>query len=214
MKILDVLQSRAAVCTDAVTLLAALLRDAEQATLAGKRVREILRQARRTWPLDSSALSRAQGGPVDLGAAEALARSMNNLLGAFERIALLVEVGEARDDEGGAREIVDLLTAIVGELGTALAAIHSHRFEEVPPKAASGLASATWAERVLERSLRDLFHGEKEPAVVLRLNDLYDHLAAAIVHCRRACDDLRTIARGLPARTPSHFRAQPGVALR
>jgi hypothetical protein len=40
-----------------------------------------------------------------------VARSTDNLLGALEEIALLVEAGEARDDEPGAREIVDLVSS-------------------------------------------------------------------------------------------------------
>ena len=140
MDVVEVLQTRAAVCTDALTLLATLLRGGEQAAVAGKRIHEIWRQVRRRSPLESCALTRAR------------------------------------------------------QLRSALAAIESDRFADVPQMAADALASARSAEQVLERSLRNLFHGGKEPMLVLQLNDVYDHLRAAIGYCRRACDDLHAIA--------------------
>jgi len=130
--------------------------------------------------------------PIDREDVHELASSLDDVVDVIDQCAAGVRLYRIQKVVPGARELVDLLAASVGQMHGALRSLGEGR--DVTERVAEMIRLEDRADRAHQRAVGRLLEEEYDPIVVIKWKEILDLLEDAIDRCRDVANVLQGVA--------------------
>lgn len=189
----DYFEEHVALTIDGCRELQNLLSHSGDATASYARIKDIEHKADGVIHNCMDALHRTFITPMDRPDIQRLIQRLDDIIDAVDEVASRLAIYEITEYRSESLEIAALLIQAVERLQDAVKGLRAPKHEVVDPICIEIHKFENQADEVMRRALGRLFKEGTDPLMVIKWNEIFQHLERAVDRCEDAADVIRGV---------------------